>query len=95
MRQFGEPMLGLIDPRGTGWRYVDLPARTFGQPFPDLCALKLDAVVHDEMQALVAGGPSVDLLQELMDLFSLESRELRRGVEARGGVEGDKERVGP
>ena len=58
----------LVEPRGIGWREVNVPARMAGEPSFDLGVLVSGGVVDDEVDVELGRNIGVDLAQKPQEL---------------------------
>ncbi len=59
-----EEAFDLVEPGGVGWREVNVPTRTAGEPGPDFGMLVSGVVVDDEMDVQLGRHVSFDMTQE-------------------------------
>lgn len=64
-----EEAFDLVEPRGVGWREMNVPTRPAGEPGPDLRMLVGGAVVDDEMDVKLGRHISFDVTQEGQELL--------------------------
>ena len=65
----GEPSFDLVEPRGTGWREVQMKARVANKPSANGSVLVCAIVVQDHMDVELGRDTLVDKLEELQKLL--------------------------